>query len=307
LRPPSRGFRRTGLSRKTRDAKGTIDARDAPDAPMNHSMTTILRASLRLYQAAFRATGQSFARCWIISVAVVIFAGLMVAATSVAAPLGILGGFILGAVNALLIGTTLSLIEQAVKSSRSLTFRDIWDSVGQYFWDVIAVGFVLWVPIMVLEQGMLSNPNGPFLAAAIFLLLFIMLNPAPEVIYQLRRNSPLDVIRESYEFVVENWIEWFLPLMIVVAPLGLSFFFGISSRLRRGAGLDFFQVLLLPFTLLTAWFGYLGLPDEVGPLLVLVLTPPAAVVMLIFRGHLFAVLYGSSRRQRLFQNGIGKT
>src|SRR5437867_7847125 len=202
------------------------DARDATDAPMNHSMTTILRATLRLYQAALRATAQSFARCWIISVAVVIFAGLMVAATSVAAPLGILGGFILGAVNALLIGTTLSLIEQAVKSSRSLTFRDIWDSVGQYFWDVIAVWCVLWVPIMVLEQGMLSNPNGPFLAAAIFLLLFIILNPAPEVIYQLRRDSPLDVIRESYEFVVENWIEWFLPLMIVVAPLGLSFFLG---------------------------------------------------------------------------------
>ena len=101
-------------------------------------MTTIFGATLRLYQAAFRATVQSFARCWIISVAVVIFAALMVAATSVAGPLGILGGFILGAVNALLIGTTLSLIEQAIKSSRSLTFRDIWESVGQYFWDVIA-------------------------------------------------------------------------------------------------------------------------------------------------------------------------
>ncbi|MGH7204969.1 MAG: hypothetical protein ACREI2_02035 [Nitrospiraceae bacterium] len=269
-------------------------------------MTTILRATLRLYQAAFRATAQSFTRCWIISVAVVIFGALMVAATSVAAPLGILGGFILGAVNALLIGATLSLIEQAVRSSRRLAFRDIWESVGQYFWDVIGVGFVLWVPIMLLERGMASNPNGPFLAAAIFLFLFILLNPAPEVIYQLRRDSPLDVMRESYEFVIQNWIEWFLPLVAVLAPLGLSFFFGISSRLGRGAGLDFFQVLILPFTLLTAWFGYLGLPDEVGRLLVLVFTPPAAVVMLIFRGHLFAALYGSSRRQRLFQSGIGE-
>jgi len=44
----------------------------------------------------------------------------------------------------------------------------------------------------------------------------------------------------------------------------------------------------------------------VGRLLVLVLTPSAAVVMLIFRGHLFAALYGSSRRQRLFQSGIGE-
>ncbi len=273
---------------------------------MTYPLPTILRATLRLYQAALHATAQSFARCWIISVAVVIFAGLMVAATSVAAPLGILGGFILGAVNALLIGTTLSLIQQAVRSSRRLALRDIWESVGQYFWDVIGVGFVLWVPIMLLERGMANNPNGPFLAAAIFLLLFILLNPAPEVIYQLRRDSPLNVIRESYEFVIENWIEWFLPLVVILAPLGFSFFFGISSRLGRGAGLGFFQVLMLPFTLLTAWFGYLGLPDAVSQLLVLVFTPPAAVAMLIFRGHLFAALYGSSRRQRLFQSGIGE-
>jgi len=273
---------------------------------MTYPMTTILRATLDLYRAALRTTAQSFARCWIISVAVVIFAALMVAATSVAAPLGILGGFILGAVNALLIGATLSLIEQAVRSSRRLTVRDIWESVGQYFLDVISVGFVLWVPMMVLERGMASNPNGPFLAAAIFLLLFILLNPVPEVIYQLHRASPLDVIRESYDFIVENWIEWFLPLVIVLAPLGLSFFFGLSSRLGRGAGLDFFQVLLLPFSLLTAWFNALGLSDEVSRLLVLVVTPPAAVVMLIFRGYLFAALHGSSRRQRLFQSGIGE-
>ncbi len=146
-----------------------------------------------------------------------------------------------------------------------------------------------------------SAKNGPFLAAAIFMLLFILLNPAPEVIYQARPQSPLDVIRESYEFVLENWIEWFLPLAVLVAPLGLSFFFGISGRLGRGAGLDFFQVLVLPFTLLTAWLGYLGLPETAGSALVMLLTPPLAVAMLIFRGHLFAALHGSSRRQRMFR------
>ena len=148
---------------------------------------------------------------------------------------------------------------------------------------------------------MAANPNGPFLAAGIFLLLFILLNPAPEVIYQVRHDSPLDVLRESYEFVIENWIEWFLPLAVALAPLGLSFFFSISGKLGRGAGLDFFQILVLPFTLITAWLSYLGLPSGAGSWLVLVLTPPVAVAMLIFRGHLFAALCGSSRRQRIFQ------
>ena len=268
-------------------------------------MDDILRATLRLYQHALRATARSFVRSWVIAIAVVGFAIMMVMATVLVSPLGLLGGFILGALNALLIGATLSLIEQAVLGSRPLGWRDIGESFGQYFWDVIGVGFVLWVPILLLERGLAANPNGPFLAAAIFLLLFILLNPAPEVIYQVRHSSPLDVIRESYEFVIENWIEWFLPLAIVVAPLGLSFFLGISGRLGRGAGLDFFQVLILPFTLLTAWLSYLGLPSGAGSTLVILLTPPAAVAMLIFRGHLFAALHGSSRRQRIFQGRGG--
>jgi hypothetical protein len=166
------------------------------------------------------------------------------------------------------------------------------------------VGFVLWLPAMLLEKGVETNPNGAFLASAAFLLLFIVFNPAPEVIYQIRHDSPLDVLRESYEFVIDNWIEWFLPLALVVAPFGLSFFFSLSGRLGRGAGLDFFQVLILPFTVLSAWitylFGVLGLPLRAGTLLVIVLTPLLAVAMLLFRGHLFAALHGGSRRQRLF-------
>lgn len=263
-------------------------------------MSGIVTATLQLYRDALQATMRSFIRGWMTAVAVTVFAILMVLATEIAGPLGMLGGFILGAVNALLIGATLSLIEEAVIRARAITFQDIWDSFGAYFWDVIGVGFVLWIPMMLLDKGMAANPNGQLLTAAILLLLFILLNPAPEVIYQVRHDSPLDVMRESYEFVLDNWIEWFLPLAIVMAPFGFSFFFGLSSRLGRGAGLDFFQVLIFPFTLLNAWLTYLGLPTGAAWLLAL-LTPPVAVAMLMFRGHLFAALHGSSRRQRMFR------
>lgn len=263
-------------------------------------MVESVRATVRLYRDALRATWHSLIRGWLAALAVVGFAGVMVVATQLASPLGILGGFILGAVNALLIGATLGLIQRVVTGARRLTIQDIWDSLGDYFWDVIGVGFVLWIPLLLLDKGLTANPYGPFIAAAVLLLLFIVLNPAPEVIYQVRHDSPLDVLRESYEFVIENWIEWFLPFAIVIAPLGISFFFGLSGRLGRGAGLDFFQILVLPFTLLTAWLGYLGVSSEAGWLLV-ILTPPAAVAMLLFRGHLFAALHGTSRRQRRFQ------
>lgn len=264
-------------------------------------MSEFVVATLRLYREALRATLRSFLQCWMIAVAVVCFAVVMMVAVAIAGPLGILGGFLLGAVNALLIGATLGLVEQAVVGMRRMGFQDILSSFGRYFWDVIGVGFVLWVPLLLLERGMAGNPNGPLLVAAVFFVLFLVLNPAPEIIYQVRHDSPLDVIRRSYEFVIENWIEWFLPLAVVLAPFGLSFFFGISARVGRMAGLDFFQLLSLPFTVLGAWMEYLGLPDRTMFLLGLLLTPPAAAAMMIFRGHLFAALHGTSRRQRLFK------
>ena len=264
-------------------------------------MTEIIGATFDLYRDALRATMRSLMRGWIIALAVVVFAGLMFVASAIAAPLGILGGFLLGAVNALLIGATLGLVGQAINTPRPLTLYDIKWSFGQYFWDVISVGFVIWLPIAIIDQGAAANPYGPFLAAAIFLLLFILLNPAPEVIYQVRPGSPLDVIRLSYEFVVQNWIEWFLPLALVVTPFGLSFFFTISERMGRGALLDFFQLLALPFQLLQQALSYLGLPSVAGLTLLVLLTPLATVAMLIFRGHLFAALHGSSRRKRAFQ------
>lgn len=263
-------------------------------------MTELLQV-FALYRSVLSKTGRSFLTAWMTVVAVVIFALLMMAASSIARSLGFLGGFLMGAVNALLVGATLSLIEQAIRNSRQLTIRDIQESFGQYFWDVISVGFVLWIPIMVLEKATAANPNGQLLATAVFLLLFILLNPAPEVIYQVRPGSPLDVLRESYEFVLENWIEWFIPVALVVAPLGFSFFVGISDRIGRGAGLDFMQVLALPFSLLSGWLRYLGLSDTVSLAVIALLTPVATVAMLLFRGHLFAALHGSSRRKRAFQ------
>lgn len=268
-------------------------------------MTSHLIATLELYRKALRKTWQSLLRGWITIVAVIGFVFLLMVAQEIAIPLGIAGGFLLGAVNALLVGATLSLIEQSVTYARTLSIKDVFDSFGHYFWDVIGVGFVLWIPLMVLDMGTQANPNGIFLSYAAMLLIFILLNPAPEVIYQVRHDSPLEVIRKSYEFVLENWIEWFLPIAVLLLPLvaapgGLSSFFLLSRRMGRGAGLDFSQTLMLPFTILRSWFDYIGIPPRFSWYGVLILTPALAVAILLFRGHLFASLFGSSRRQRQF-------
>jgi hypothetical protein len=268
-------------------------------------MVKLVSAAIHVYRQAFRATGRSLARSWITVLALIVFALLFVGATRLAAPLGMAGGLLLGAVNALLVGATLRLIEQSLSAARTIRFSDVTESFGHYFWDVIGIGFVLWLPTMALDVGMQANPYGQFLSSAFLLLLFILLNPAPEVIYQVRHDSPLEVFKTSYDFVLEHWIEWFLPfavliLPVVLSPSGLREFFALSSRVGRGAGLDFFQILILPFTLVGGWLSYVGIHPDVQWLLLLLLTPPVAMAILLFRGHLFALLHGSSRRQRLF-------
>jgi hypothetical protein len=268
-------------------------------------MASHLIAAIELYRKVLRKTWQSLVRGWITILAVIGFLFLLMLAQQIAAPFGIAGGFLLGAVNALLVGATLSLIEQSISYTRMLTIKDVFGCFGHYFWDVIGVGFVLWIPLMALDMGTQTNPNGIFLSYAVMLLIFILLNPAPEVIYQVRHDSPLDVFKSSYEFVLENWIEWFLPvglllLPLLAAPEGLRSFFTLSRRAGRGAGLDFSQILLLPYTILGSWLAYLGIGLEASRYLIFVLTPTLAVAILLFRGHLFASLHGTSRRQRQF-------
>lgn len=273
-------------------------------------MSQLLIDLTTLYLQALKRTGRSLQHGWITILAVIGFGALFLLAVQIVGPLGIAGGFILGAVNALLVGATLSLIEQSITHARTLAIRDVFESLGHYFWDVIGVGFVLWLPLVALDMTVQTNPYGPLLSYAVLLLLFLLLNPAPEVIYQTRHDSPLEVLKTCYDFVLENWIEWFTPWLLVLvpfllSPVGLQAVFDLSRRMGRGAGLDFLQLLTLPVTILDGWVTYLGIDSSVSWLVTFLLTPPLAVAILLFRGHLFASLHGSSRRQRAFTSRSG--
>lgn len=272
-------------------------------------MVNQLVAAFDLYRQALRKTWLSLLRGWITILAVIAFLFLLLIAQQIAAPLGMAGGFLLGAVNALLVGMTLSLIEQSVSYARTVTIQDVFDSFGHYFWDVIGVGFVLWVPLMALEMGTQQNPGGVWISYAVMLLIFILLNPAPEVIYQVPHDSPLDVFKRAYDFVLENWIEWFLPIALLLLPLvaapgGLKSFFLLSHRAGRGAGLDFSQIFIFPFMILGSWLSSFGVDPQLAQYVIILLTPPLAVSILLFRGHLFASLSRSSHRQRQFASQI---
>ena len=305
VEPPQSATKNQKRSRSTttghREFELHTPCRTIKTADLPLLMQGFFQATVRLYHQSLLATLQSFQQSWILIPILLVFALGMIVVTSLVAPLGMVGGLIRGAVNALLIGATLSLTEQAIRGGRRLQWQDIPQSMGQYFWDVISIGFMVWFPLMFLEMGLQANPYKILITTAIFFLMFVLLNPVPEVIYQSRKGSALEVVQESYEFVLENWIEWFLPVAIALAPFGLSFFFQFSSQAGRG-GLNFEHLITLPLSILSQWLSLLGISSNASFFIVLIITPIATVFILLFRGHLFAALHRSTRRQRMFQS-----
>ena len=140
-------------------------------------MSEFVPATLQLYRHALLATWRSLPRNWLLVPAVMILAVLMYVVTGVAMAFGMLGGLLLGVANAFVVGAFFGLLEQAVVGVRPMVWRDLWDVAGSYFWDVITVGFIVWVPLQILELGMQPIPMGGDVSR-VFLLLLFLLNPS---------------------------------------------------------------------------------------------------------------------------------
>lgn len=195
------------------------------------------------------------------------------AAALLLAPLGFIGGLLLGVVLAACASSALYLIENVVRMSKA-TLQDFTRGFTVYIWDILTLAFIFWIPMRLLAQFAFTTPNGPLLYFAVQILLYVIFNAVPELIYQ-GRVSGLALLSASYQFIVENWIEWLLPNLLV----------GIVGYLLRN--LVYQLVAPLPFFLqyfiVEAGFG-------------LFLT-----FLMIFRGLLFAELNGTTRRSRVYR------
>ena len=191
---------------------------------------------------------------------------VFVLAAHLLAPLGVAGGLILALVRAACVGSFLFLVEQIVRSSHA-TLDDFTRSFGAYLWDVIGFFFLLWIFHLVVDPLLLSASNGPLLLMLLGLVLFILLNVVPELIY-LGHHSSLALVTESYTFVRDNGLEWFPPNLLLGA--GLYLLLGLPSPNLAILGV---KMALLALSL---YFG------------------------MIVRGLLFQALDGSSRRSRAF-------
>ena len=250
-------------------------------------------ATLKLYaQLASKAVPRAL-RAWPAALPLLIYPYLLALAGSLLAPLGFLGGFILGAVAALLISSYLHFLDKAVAGTR-IGPGDLIPSFTAHFSDVLTVGFVFWIGSFLL--GKLTAPMPDTQRTTILLLVglvtAVFLNPLPEVLYQRRTGGYFGHLAEAARFVTAHWPSWLLPNILLGAVLLSPFGF-----LRASAG----ERLLALDTL----FSLMG-PAVISSRVPLWLTPIMLLFIhwaMVFRGLLFQELStGMSARQRAIRD-----
>jgi len=228
----------------------------------------------RLYfDCARRALASIAKSSWTLLLPMALIFGFYFAAL-LASQLGVLGGFALGAAVAALGSCYLYFLGELVGNAK-VQLAEFGKSVGAYFWSVANVLFVYWIASFLLKTILSGSPQARGADAALYWGAVVLLNAAPEVIYRTHSYGGLATIQRSVQFLQGNWLEWGVPNVLLLGALWLV----------QTDGLVF----------LVSTFGTAGV--VVGS----VLLGGLLHLVMVFRGHLFVALDGTSHRQRMFR------
>lgn len=236
-------------------------------------MLESLTVTLDIYRRAFARGGALAVRNWPVLLSVFAYAGILFLGGYLAAFLGLVGGFLMSLLFAACASSFLYLVEMIVRTNR-VTWEDFTRSFGVYLWDVVGVSFALWLFWFVATPFLHQLPQGHVAVLAIQLVLVVLFNAVPELIY-LGHSGLVDLLARSYQFIAANWIEWYPPNLLLIAGMNLLWVMPL------GEGVP----LLLLRVALVSLFVYFAM---------------------VVRGFLFIELDGTTRRARLFRHKMGR-
>jgi hypothetical protein len=272
----------------------------------------LVRSTLQLYRECAVKASVGVKRNWPIllgSLGLYLTFDLLVRTVPYIFP-GMAGGFVLGMAQATLLSIWYDWISETRRGAR-ISFQNLLRFDYGLFVCVISVGFIFFVVNLLLSQ-LLRGIDATFFLAAVSMLMGILFNASAEIIHT-HRYQGTHVLAHSMRFVRDNWIEWFVPFVVFLAPLLLlgsatvnfgQFIWGLVMTL---AATD----PLLPITIALRPWMVLGLvvlsKIPFGPFIHLFtfLLGLCGLVLgtwfMLFRAHLFLALDGSSRRSRIFR------
>lgn len=262
---------------------------------MSNLLLPSLKELLSIYATCARESTSQLLRNWIIipaSLASFVIFSLILGLFG-QLHLGLAGGLIAGLIQIALLTLYYYWLSETVDRQR-LHWKELIQFDHALFSGIINVGFIFFIVELLVQSFAQSMTSFPLLTLVTF-VFSIVFNPVAEVIQQ-RRGDGLAALQEAYTFTLENWIEWFVPFVLMLLPWILISPAGPLAALSQTNP-------LLPAAPLV-WGAqqvgtYLGGYSATLPALL------AGVVLanwfMIFRALLFRRLNSSSRRKRAYQ------
>lgn len=255
-------------------------------------LASLVSATLALYGRAGRDASRGLLRHpWIIGL-VPAYTLAIQFVSSLAAPLGFAGGFVVFLAIVASASSFLAVIADVVGSGR-VRFQEIGASFGGYFGRLVSVFFLFWILGLVLSMAVAPNPGLLWLQIAINVGCFVVFNAVPELIYQ-GRNDGMALLQDAIEFTRDNLVEWFVPVALMLLPF---FLIDTQTGFLVMARLDVRNALDLMMGAVAGWLPLSGMAQV---LVAVLLASTLLAWIMLFRGFLFRSLSGSNRRQRLF-------
>src|SRR4026208_1867444 len=119
----------------------------------------IFQVTFWLYATALKRSADCVRRNLIVSFAPLAYSLVLSVAGMVAAPLGIIGGFVLGLAMQACASSGLFLIKNMVESGKT-DVQDFLKGFTAYIWELITISFILWIPMRVAGMALAGVPNG---------------------------------------------------------------------------------------------------------------------------------------------------
>ncbi|HWP56836.1 MAG TPA: hypothetical protein VNL14_02995 [Candidatus Acidoferrales bacterium] len=238
----------------------------------------VVKATLWIYRLALGRAGSIIRGNPAVLLAPLAYGVLLSAAGVLVLPLGLIGRMLFLLVADACMSSGLYLVENLLQRGKT-DLKDFVKGWGVYIWDIIQVSFILWVPLTIASQILYTVPNGLLMLLLLRILVYTIFNVVPELIYQARLGA-LEVLSASYSFVIENWLEWFIPNLLIGIGVYLAFEPLLAFASLWPAALQLFVVVTIGSAFLACF--------------------------MVFRGVLFSMLQGSTRRSRVYKFKVGE-
>ena len=239
-----------------------------------------------LNKTTFNKTIKSISKNWII-----IFTGLIYSVLNIAifslinifltGILSILSGIVVAIITAAFISNYLYLLFNIINYDR-ISVQIFKDGFKEFLRKIYGVLFIAYIGSYLL--GIVSNILGSLsviISVIIYAGILILLNPLPETIY-LKAYGSWESVQSAFEFMKENWLNWLLPNIV---------FHGVLYLITG-------KILTNVFTTHLSFNMIFGIRNIV----LYIVGQGLFSFIMIYRGHLYKLLSGSTRRKRMFMN-----